>query len=239
MSRKFKLILRLCWVPVAAVFLFAFLSNATRSLNNIAYALTHGDLDLFLRFDTREQVVFILFASFVTLHLVLEFLTYSSPKLRLPKTMSHLRYGPAAVMSVFVVAVIVFDATMIELSRYRIKSYVYNGSSVVTEPDLDLLHNNDRGWCGNGLAATYENLYYPTASAGLDDPDPAVRARAFLAAADVRDFLNGSPRFTAHTDLACGDESEVVRSTVERYLAGRKSSCHEKLQLEGKRPFSR
>ncbi len=225
--------MRLCWVPVAAVFLFAFLSNAARSLNDIAYSLTEGDHGLFLRFDTLEQLVLLLFASSVGLHLILELLVHSSLKLRLTRVMSHLRYGPAAVMLVFVVTVILYDLAMIEISRYRIRSYVYNGSTLVTEPDFDMLHNNDRGWCGNGVAATYQRLYYPTASAELGDPDPAVRARAFLAAAEVRDFLNGSPQFKAHTADACRDESEVVRNAVERHLAGWKSSCREKLALEG------
>jgi hypothetical protein len=225
MPAKHKLIFRLFWIPFAAAFLFLLLSTISRSLNNILAYLTEDSYELYLKFETREWLILFLLALAVLIHLVLELFAHFSEKVARSRILTHLRYGPAAVTFLWIGFVPLFDAAMIEFSRQKIRNYVYNGSRSAGEPDLMLLHNNDRGWCGNGASATYEHLYYPTASAGLQDPDPAVRALSFLASAEVRDFLNGSRGFRSDTAAACRDESAFVRNTVDQYLAGSNSSC--------------
>lgn len=220
-----KLILRLLWVPFGAVFLYSLIFVATNSLSDILLRLSEDGFEVYAALRTGQWIALVVFAALVISHLSFEIAAHVSTRLAYSRILTHLRWGPVAVTCLWIGVVVAFDAAMIEVSRWKIRNYVYSGSAKVEKPELGVLHINYRGWCGNGASAAYEDLYYPTASSGLGDSDPAVRARSFLASEEVSDFFNGSYRFRADTATACEDESKLVRRTVEEYLAGRKSSC--------------
>ena len=234
MTARDKLIWRLLWIPFSAAVLFFLLSGIFRDVNNILNILAEDGYGLAIPFEFRERLVLALSVFASLAHLILELAAFSKGRSFGSRVLAHLRYGPVMIHVLALATVIAFDAVMIEVSRQQIRNYVYSASTIVDKPEFGSLHNNDRGWCGNGWSATYEYLYYPTASAGMSDPDPAVRTRSFLASAQVRDLLNGSPRFRLDTQAACRDESELVRQTVENHLSGSKTSCEKILTSAGK-----
>lgn len=119
----------------------------------------------------------------------LEVLNFSRSTRLAPRLLTHLRYGPIAVVFFFIVAVAASDFMLVQYSRLKIVGYIHSDASVTEHAALEL-HNPDRGWCGNGRAATEYYLYGDTAAAYIDDPDPAVRARALQASIQIYDWLN-------------------------------------------------
>ena len=130
-----------------------------------------------------------------------------------PRLLSHLRYGPVAVLIFSIAITLSFDAVMIEHSKYVIRSYVHGRSNPESIVDLKL-HNDYRGWCGNGYTAREYYLYAETAAEGFSSPDPAVRARSLQASVAVYDWLNGvdDGPFYPIMDKAVRDDDPLVRA---------------------------
>ena len=97
-----------------------------------------------------------------------------------PRILKHLRYAPIAVLLLFIPITFTFDAAMISYSKYKIRSYVYSNTPPEQEVKFEL-HNDYRGWCGNGYSAQEYWLYADTAAEGFSSPDAAVRARSLRA----------------------------------------------------------
>ncbi len=119
----------------------------------------------------------------------LEILARRCSQRQRPRLLTHLRYGPVAVLLLSFAAIIVFDAMLIQYSRWQLVSYIHGDAPPQEPPSFDL-HNNYRHWCGNGMAANEYALYGATPAAYFDHSDPAIRARALQASIYVYDWLN-------------------------------------------------
>lgn len=107
---------------------------------------------------------------------------------------------------------------LIEYSRWQIVRYIHSDVPPQERPSF-ALHNNDRGWCGNGMAAHEYELYGATTAAYYDDPDPEVRARAVQASAYVYDWIN-NPGDGPSIDVlrrAADDPDPLVREIADGY----------------------
>ena len=218
--------LRFLWIPISSLIFFRLLSTAATALNSILYALTEDNFNLWLRYSEVELVVLSSLLIFAFAHLCLEIVALVREGYVGRRLLSHFRFGPLAVLAVFLITVPIFDLAMIEVSRYQIRSYVYRSGDSVSDP-VNELHSDYRHWCGNGASANRENLYFNTAAEGIADDDPYVRARSLLATADVRDFFNGpDPRFKEYVKAACLDTNAIVVATVEGLLSRSNLSCY-------------
>ena len=137
-----------------------------------------------------------------------------------PKLLTHLRYGPIAVLVIAISAALTYDNVMIEYSRWQLVRWIQSDAPVTESPSISL-HNNDRGWCGNGIAATRYALYGATPVAYIGDPDPATRARALQASMYVYDWINfpdDGPSIEALKKAAV-DPDPMVRQVAAQYTA--------------------
>lgn len=137
-----------------------------------------------------------------------------------PKLLTHLCYGPIAILVFSIVTIIASDFLMIQYSRWQLVSWIHSDAPV-TETPAFTLHNNDRGWCGNGRTATRYYLYGDTAAAYIDNPDPAIRARALQASMYVYDWLNNPYEGPSITALrkASTDSDPTVRDIAAKWRA--------------------
>lgn len=214
-TRVEKLIARLFFIPVSAVFTFGLLNQFGNSLNSVIYRLTEDYEPIYLRFDTRATVLFWTFIIWLLTYVLLEFLACRHADFRFSRVLTNFRYAPIAILIFSALIVTVFDFAMIEHSKYQIRTYVFSDSEKVVRPDF-LLFNNDRGWCGNGVAAHENYLYFDTAAEGINRENPYVRARSLLIAAKVRNWINGGDRrFDAFLEESLNDPNPVIRRTAE------------------------
>jgi hypothetical protein len=138
----------------------------------------------------------------------------------IPKLLTHLRYGPIFTLVFSIAASIASDLFLIQYSRWQIVRYIHSDAPVTETPTLKL-HNNYRGWCGNGYSAHEYYLYGDTPAAYIDDPDPATRARALQASMYVYDWLNqpnDGPSITA-LKKATADPDPMVRDVAAKFSA--------------------
>lgn len=220
-----NIILRFLWMPVSITALLSITGLFVRGLNDLVYSLTSEGNEFFLDFRGVRFVALTILACFSAVYLIAEIVSIFGTSQRLSRLLFHLRFGPGAVLILSSLITLACDAALIEVSKYQIRQYVFN-SGQSTEPPQIKLFNNYRSWCGNGFSAWENYLYFDTASAGMTDEDPHVRARSLLMAAEVRDFLNGGdPRFREYLRSACDDDDTIVYQTAESYLRGSKSSC--------------
>ena len=140
-----------------------------------------------------------------------------------PRILKHLRYAPLAITVFFLTFTAIFDAAMVQHSKYQIRTYVYGNTPPEEEFRLDL-HNTDRGWCGNGHSATEYWLYSDTAAEGFSSSDAAVRARSLRMSLQVYDWLNGvrDGAFPKLIEQARQDEDPLVRQMAAEFLKDRK-----------------
>lgn len=231
-TEKEILIARLIFVPFASIFIFSLFTQVGKSLNDLFYALTENtDYHIFLKFDTREKVVFGFSVSWIILQIAFEFIAYFSKNFRLKfrRLLTNLRYAPIAVLIFSGFAVAVYDAAMIAYSKHQIRNYIFNSSQSVAEPDFPLF-NNYRHWCGNGASAWENYLYFETAAEGINDENPYVRARSLLMSAEVQDWINGGDeRFDNFLAKSCTDSNQIVKTTAEKYLNDWHSGCQKYL----------
>jgi len=137
-----------------------------------------------------------------------------------PKLLTHLRYGPVAILIFSVATILASDFLLIQYSRWQLVRWIHSDAPVTERPPLKL-HNNDRGWCGNGRSANEYDLYGDTAAAYIDDADPAIRARALQASMYVYDWLNhpnDGPSIAA-LKKATTDPDPMVRNLAAHFNA--------------------
>lgn len=224
-SKTCKFIARLFFIFISGFFAFHLFTQFGNSLNNIIYDLTENYYHIYLRFDTRETVIFYFFIFWLAAYFVLEFSAFFSKGFKFKRLLTNFRYAPIAafISSIFIIAA--FDLTMIEYSKWEIRNYIYSSSQNVEKPDFKLF-NNYRHWCGNGAVAQENYLYFDTAAEGINDENPYVRSRSLLMAADVQNWLNGGDvRFDRFIEQSCQDSNQIVRKTVESLLKDSTKSC--------------
>ena len=137
-----------------------------------------------------------------------------------PKLLTHLRYGPIAILVFSIVTIIAFDFLEIQYSKWQLVSWIHSDAAVTETPPFRL-HNNYRHWCGNGMSANRYDLYGATPAAYIDDPDPAIRARALQASMYVYDWLNNpydGPSIEA-LRKASADSDPTVSYIAAKYRA--------------------
>lgn len=136
-----------------------------------------------------------------------------------PRLHTHLSYGPIATLALSIVLIPATHLFLIQYSRWQIVSYIHSDAPVTEEPSFKL-HDHYRGWCGNGISANRYYLYGATPAAYIDDPDPAVRARALRASMDVYDWSNHPSDGPSVTVLrkARADRDPIVRAIADEYL---------------------
>lgn len=137
-----------------------------------------------------------------------------------PKLLTHLRYGPIAIFIFSIATIVASDLLLIQYSRWQLVSWIHSDAPVTESPSLKL-HNNYRGWCGNGMSANEYDLYGDTAAAYIDDPDPATRARALRASMYVYDWINqpnDGPSIAA-LKKATNDPDPMVRDIAAKFNA--------------------
>jgi hypothetical protein len=135
-----------------------------------------------------------------------------------PKLLTHLRYGPIAVLILSIATILATDLFLIQYSRFQLVRWIHSDAATTEMPRF-YLHNNDRGRCGNGRSATRYFLYGDTPAAYIDDPDPATRARALQASMYVYDWVNGpndGPSITA-LQKAAADPDPRVRDIAAKF----------------------
>ncbi|MBS1796484.1 MAG: hypothetical protein JSS81_21720 [Acidobacteria bacterium] len=194
MKRKFGwFLLQLLLIPFPAIFLLQIFFIFVNALNLPALSADSDSVwRLFLPLpgELSSKIVFLLFTGWLVALIYLEIYAAFGARFPYRRTLVNLRFGPPMSFFFAMVFVFVFDAGMIEYSKYRIRQYVGDASERVAEPDF-YPHSDYRGWCGNGITERESELYFATAAAGIDDPRPTVRARSFLMTQRVRDFFNG------------------------------------------------
>ena len=135
-----------------------------------------------------------------------------------PKLLTHLRYGPIAVLIFSVATILASDFLLIQYSRWQLVRWIHSDAPVTEKFSLKL-HNNYRGWCGNGFSANEYDLYGDTAAAYIDDADPAIRARSLQASIYVYDWLNkpnDGPSMVA-LKKATSDPDPTVRDIAAQF----------------------
>jgi hypothetical protein len=202
------------------------------SLNDVIYNLTEDNYPIFLRFDTREQVIFWVSVSWIITHIVFEICAYVSKDFRYKRILTNLRYAPIVILLFSGIVVLCQDAGMIALSKQQIRNYIFSDSNSIAEPDFRL-HNNYSHWCGNGAIA-YENyLYFDTASEGINNTNPYIRARSLLMMREVGNSLNGGDkRFGNFLSKSCRDSNITVQNVAESILNKSQSTCLEFLLVQ-------
>ncbi len=114
-----KLIARLLLVPITGFFAFPLFTQFGNSLNDVFYALTEDNYELFLRFDTRETVIFWITAIWIITHFVFEITAHFSKNFRYKRLLTNLRYAPIAIVIISGFAVVAFDAGMIVIQNSK------------------------------------------------------------------------------------------------------------------------
>ena len=137
-----------------------------------------------------------------------------------PKLLTHLRYGPIAILILSIATIIASDQFLIQYSRWELVRWIHSDAPVTALPPF-ALHNTDRGWCLNGSSATRYYLYGNTPAAYKNDPDPAIRARALQASMYVYDWINhpNDGPSIAVLQKARTDPNATVREIAAQYSA--------------------
>jgi len=158
-------------------------------------------------------------ASFwVSVWVCLEIMAYRQSQRQRPRLLTHLRYGPIAILVLSLATLILFDMMMIQYSRWQIVNYIHSNAPPEEIPSFNL-HNNYRHWCGNGASASEYAHYGATPAAQFGDEDPAVRARALQASIYVYDWMN-NPRNGPTVDVlrkALNDQDLLVRKIAAEH----------------------
>ncbi|MEO6391271.1 MAG: hypothetical protein ABIP75_05420 [Pyrinomonadaceae bacterium] len=115
--------------------------------------------------------------------------------------LTHLRYGPLAVLFVFVLVAAAYHVSMITHTQWQIRQYVHSGTPTDRDPPLEF-YTGYQGWCGNAYPAAIYAYYGETAAEGFESPDPAIRARSLRVTIRVYDWMNGSSSGPYHRIFA-------------------------------------
>ena len=131
-----------------------------------------------------------------------------------PRLLTHLRWGPAAVLLIFVVVVVSYYNIQIYQSRQAAKNYIYY------DPESDLttldLHVSYRGWCGNGAFSDSYGSLIETALEGFENNSPEVRLRA-LRLANSLSYGAYDDRYGRLLERALADSDPAVTCLADHY----------------------
>jgi hypothetical protein len=132
------------------------------------------------------------------------------------RLLTHLRWGPIAVMLIALSTVLTFDQVKTYLSKHQISQYVYYGLPGMEITGRLDLYSNYRGWCGNGMAYAVYDTYIDTATEGFDSSDPAVRLRALKVSHEISSW-DRDQRFDRLLDKALEDVDPTVQALAFEY----------------------
>ena len=135
---------------------------------------------------------------------------------RVPRLLSHLRWGPFVVLFVALTVVTAFDQLNLLYSRHQLRQYIYYGAEYPSPMSNLLLYNNYRGWCGNGGVDVLYNNYIDTTREGFESEDPAIRKRA-LETAIYLSLGSTDDRFLWLIDKARFDFDPTVQAIARNH----------------------
>jgi hypothetical protein len=215
------ILLRFCCATVSAYIFVLYLPVPAYLLFQLSRLLGVSiEQDLFWYSDLVSKLKLSAAACWMATWALLELRNVTRTGRPTPKLLTHLRYGPIAVLIFSAATILASDFVLIQYSRWQIVRWIHSDAPV-TEKFSHQLHNNDRGWCGNGRSATEYDLYGATAAAYIDDADPAIRARALQASMYVYDWVNkpnDGPSIAA-LKKATADPDPMVRDIAAEYNA--------------------
>jgi hypothetical protein len=150
----------------------------------------------------------------------LEFLASRRGEHQKSRLLTHLRYGPIAILLFSLVVTLFTDLLLIQYSRWQIVRYIHSDAPPEIQPTFKL-HNYYRYSCENGSAAVEYALYGETPAKEFDNPDPATRARALQASVYVYDWVNNRQDGPSIEVLkkALDDPDPLVRSIAKEHYS--------------------
>lgn len=219
-----KLILRILFIPVTALFLAQVLCLFFRGFYKAVEL--YFDLNDYLFLDFIRTLFLTIFVFWIIAQFLFEVIAFFRKDLAASRWLKHLRYAPVAALVISCLVVAVFDFGMIEYTKWRINGYIYSNSISIEKPEFDL-YVDSRGWCGNGNWSRRSDLYFDTASAGISSKDERVRARSLLMTIAVRDSMNETRRkiFDAVLKNSCADQNVKIVNIADEFLSDKNSSC--------------
>ena len=213
-------LLRLCCATVSAYIFVLYMPNPAYLLYPLLRSLGASSYEEWYWYDLAFKVRVITVVLWIATWALLELRNVTRAGRPTPKLLTHLRYGPIAILVFSVATILASDFLLIQYSRWQLVRWIHSDAPVTEKFSLKL-HNNYRGWCGNGFSANEYGLYGDTAAAYIDDADPAIRARALHASMYVYDWLNkpnDGPSIVA-LKKATSDPDPIVRDIAAQYNA--------------------
>ena len=177
-------LLRLCCATLSAYIVTLFMLIPTYQLYLLSPAADLSAYD-----DVVYMIKPIAGAIWMASWAFLEIRSFRRSGQRVPRLLTHLRYGPIVILAFSIATILASDLMLIQYSRWEIVRYIHSDAPANERPSLKL-HNNYRGWCGNGMTANRYDLYGDTPLAYIDASDAATRARALQASIYVYDWIN-------------------------------------------------
>ncbi|MCU0237936.1 MAG: hypothetical protein MUC29_00710 [Pyrinomonadaceae bacterium] len=221
-----KQILHILIIPFTALFLFNIFDILFRASSFLFESNFKWE-----KFEILELFFQSVFFLWLGSQLILEIVNLFKKSYQINRILNILRYTPiVSYFLAFLFIVPSFDAMMIQYSKQQIRNYVLTESNKIEKPDL-YLHNDYRGWCGNGYEPRENELYIDTAIQEFDNAEPKVRARTLLITAKISNSIFHSSEdkdfFQNMLKKACADSSEIVVKTAESFLLIEKTNCKE------------
>lgn len=207
------LLVRFCCALVSCFIFTSFMSRLTFMLWSVRCSEFGGPdcWDEFYSFSnlTFAFQVFSVFA-WIVIWAGLETMAYRQSTRARPRLLTHLRYGPIAIIALSLAVLPCYDMMMIQYSRWQIVAYIHSNASPWEPPNFTL-HDDRRNVCTFNPAHWYE-LYGATVAEYLDDPDPLIRARALRATIYISPW-DGALR------KAQADQHPLVRHIADEYYS--------------------
>lgn len=214
-------LLRLCCATVSAYIFVLYMPIPAYLLFQLSRLLgVANEEEWYWYYDLTSNLKLTTAALWMATWALLELRNISRAGRPTPKLLTHLRYGPVAILIFSVATIVASNFLLIQYSRWQLVRWIHSDAPVTEGPSLKL-HNNYRGWCGNGFSANEYDLYGDTAAAYIDDADPAIRARALQASMYVYDWLNhpnDGPSIAA-LKKATTDPDPIVRNIAAEFNA--------------------
>ena len=214
-------LLRLCCATASAYIFVLYMPNPVYLLLPLSRGADEYNEENWIWFnDLAFKVRIVTAVLWMATWAFLELRSANRVGLPTPKLLTHLRYGPIAILVLSVVTILASDQFLIQYSRWQLVRWIHSDVPVTEKLPLNL-YNNYRGWCGNGWSANEYYLYGDTPAPYIDDPDPATRARALQASMYVYDWVNepnDGPSIAA-LKKATTDSDPTVRDIAAKFRA--------------------
>ena len=209
------LILRFCCATLSACIVILYIPRPAYPLY-----LVSSDLTWFWYEDPAFKMRVMGGGLWMAVWALLEIRSFRRSGQPTPKLLTHLRYGPIAILILSIAMATAFDVLLIQYSRWQIVRYIHSDAPPTERPSFKL-HNNYRSFCVNGMAANEYELYGDTPAAYINAPDAATRARALQASMSVYDWINlpnDGPSIVA-LKKAATDPDPMVRELAAKLSA--------------------